>query len=408
MARPSRIGGLTRGLQTGLGIGERRRAEALQTNLLQRQQVANQEEAQRKQEEEQRKADLQKFNQRMKLLEAGKGVWDEQTQIDFIARELAPLTDGVLEGLDLENNLPGITNALSGSFKMLQKTGDVEQFGQVLAPALKPFKAVGRQATAGQRLAQAADIQAGLAGPGREQFLAGGGPQAVTELLGGAGEEGRKLLAGQISGERAILKGVTLGEDIGTLQETAPGSGEFQVLTIGGEEVRGRKKPGVEINLGKPASASERTAIAGTRATIDSLNNLKSLFDASFVGPVAGRAARAKNIFGLNPEVQAEFIAATAAFKNQVIKDITGAQMSEKEATRILSQVPQETDASSVWTAKWKQTIQNMERVNKRKIEVLRQSGVRAPETAVGPMDELNRLDAEILAIEQDLAGGAR
>lgn len=157
-------------------------------------------------------------------------------------------------------------------------------------------------------------------------------------------------------------------------------------------------KAGIEINLGKPASAAERTAIAETRASIDALDNLKSLFDESFVGPAGGRVGAIKNVFGLNPPQQEAFLAATSAFKNQVIKEITGAQMSEQEAGRIMKQVPSETDAPSVWLSKYEQSINNLKTLNKRRQEVLKQSGLRVPEDTVSDVSTMSdaELDAEL------------
>lgn len=137
----------------------------------------------------------------------------------------------------------------------------------------------------------------------------------------------------------------------------------------------------------KVPSPTERTKIAETRAAIDSLNNLKSLYDKNFVGPIAGRKAKAKSILGLNPLDQEEFMAATSAFKNQVIKEITGAQMSEKEAERIMKQIPDITDQPNVWLAKHRQSIENLKRINERRKEVLRQTGVVVPEETQTQVD---------------------
>lgn len=181
-------------------------------------------------------------------------------------------------------------------------------------------------------------------------------------------------------GKRTIIKGATIGEETATLQETKPGAGIFKVLDVEGKPARGKKKAGVEITLGKPASPGERKAIAETRATLDELQNLKALFDDSFVGPVAGRVGAVKNILGLNQPKREALIAASAAFRNSIIKSITGAAMSEPEAKRIMKQLPSETDAPSVWLSKWEQSIRNLETINKRRAEVLRESGLRVPE----------------------------
>lgn len=137
----------------------------------------------------------------------------------------------------------------------------------------------------------------------------------------------------------------------------------------------------VEIKFGKPAAAAERTAIAKTRASIDALNNLKELFDSTQTetGPIVGRIAPTKGLFGLTTDEQEAFMAATSAFKNAIIKEITGAQMSEVEAKRIMKQVPDITDPPTRWLAKWEQSKKNLEFLQKRRLEILQQSGLRAP-----------------------------
>ncbi len=137
----------------------------------------------------------------------------------------------------------------------------------------------------------------------------------------------------------------------------------------------------VQINFGKPASASERTAIAETAASLDSLDNLKSLFRSrkTKTGPITGRVSPFTGLAGLTSNEQEDFMAASSAFENKVIKEITGAQMSEQEATRILRQVPRVTDPPARWLAKEKQTRQNLKRIQKRRAEVLKKSGLVSP-----------------------------
>jgi len=139
-----------------------------------------------------------------------------------------------------------------------------------------------------------------------------------------------------------------------------------------------RYKPGVTLNL-KQSSASEREKLATGEAALSTLGNLRGLFDASFVGPIAGRVGKVKDIFGGNPQTQSEFNAATAAFKNQIIKEITGAQMSEPEAKRIMKQVPDVNDPPSVWKAKWNQSRRNVAVLRKKRLEVMRKSGIKTP-----------------------------
>ena len=136
----------------------------------------------------------------------------------------------------------------------------------------------------------------------------------------------------------------------------------------------------VQINLGR-ASPTERTSIAETRASIDALNNIKELYDSAKTrtGIVVGRLDPVLGAFGLTTDEQENFMAATSAFRNQIIKEITGAQMSEVEAKRILKQVPQETDPPARWEAKWRQSKKNLEMLQKRRLEILQQSGLQVP-----------------------------
>lgn len=141
-----------------------------------------------------------------------------------------------------------------------------------------------------------------------------------------------------------------------------------------------RYKPGVTVNL-KQSAASEREKLATGEAALDTLTNLRGLFDASYVGPVAGRIGKVKDIFGGNPQKQSEFNAATYAFKNQIIKEITGAQMSEVEAKRIMKQIPDVNDPPSVWKAKWNQSRRNIAVLRKKRLEVMRKSGIKTPKS---------------------------
>jgi len=141
-----------------------------------------------------------------------------------------------------------------------------------------------------------------------------------------------------------------------------------------------RYKPGVTLNL-KQSSASERENLATGEASISNLNNLRGLFDEAYVGPFAGRVGKVKDIFGGNPEKQSNFNAATSAFKNQIIKEITGAQMSEPEAKRIMKQVPDVNDPPSVWKAKWNQSKRNVAVLREKRLEIMRKSGIKTPES---------------------------
>lgn len=136
----------------------------------------------------------------------------------------------------------------------------------------------------------------------------------------------------------------------------------------------------VQISFGK-STAAERTAIAETQASIDALDNLEGLFNSLDVktGPVAGRVEFAKGFLDLSSQGQEDLFAAEFAFRNAVIKDITGAQMSEPEAERIMKQIPASTDPEKRRKSKIVQTRKNLNFLQKRRSEVLKKSGIISP-----------------------------
>lgn len=173
--------------------------------------------------------------------------------------------------------------------------------------------------------------------------------------------------------------------------------------------LRGEQKaPLVQIDMGKPASAAERTTIAEGRASIDALDNIKTLFDSARTktGVITGRVSPIAGLVGLTTDEQESFMAATSAFKNAIIKEITGAQMSETEATRILKQVPDITDPPKRWQAKWEQSKKNLEFLQKRRIEILRQSGIRVPQGQPGSEEPTSQVpeQTEVLPEEQEIS----
>jgi len=105
---------------------------------------------------------------------------------------------------------------------------------------------------------------------------------------------------------------------------------------------------------GGKLSAGLMERIAAGSNVLEGLQRLRTLKKDTWTGPLAGRAQSFLQSVPLVPSSKdfAAFKAETDAIKNQVIKSITGAQMSEKEVPRILGQVPLETDKDAVWEQK--------------------------------------------------------
>lgn len=92
------------------------------------------------------------------------------------------------------------------------------------------------------------------------------------------------------------------------------------------------------------------------------LARLRGAFKPEFTGPIGGRLRTlGQQVPGVPVNKDfADFSAATSAFRNSVIRAITGAQMSEPEAARIRQQIPEETDKPEVWLSKYEMTKRNL------------------------------------------------
>jgi hypothetical protein len=138
----------------------------------------------------------------------------------------------------------------------------------------------------------------------------------------------------------------------------------------------------VQINFGR-STGSERSAIAGTEANIDALDNLEKAYNQQGVesGPLVGRLNPITGLAGFTSDNQENFMAASASLKNRVIQEITGAQMSEAEVERIEGEIPLVTDPPGRWKAKFAQTRKNLKLIQKRRRQVLLKSGITDPLT---------------------------
>lgn len=125
--------------------------------------------------------------------------------------------------------------------------------------------------------------------------------------------------------------------------------------------------------------AQTREQALGNEVGLDQLDRLEEMFTSGakdVIGPAEGRLRGiGQQIPGVPVnKVYSDFEAATAAFKNAVIKAITGAQMSEPEARRITEQIPLLTDKPEVWTSKAQQTRKNLMDLHNR-LQSTRQPG---------------------------------
>lgn len=147
------------------------------------------------------------------------------------------------------------------------------------------------------------------------------------------------------------------------------------------EEARRQQSLGVsakeEAKAGfRQPSATERTALSDIETSIAMLDSLGKMYKPEYTGPIAGRAGGVQSVtgIGLSPG-EASFRAATSTFRNQVIKAVTGAQMSEPEAQRIRKQIPEENDPPEVWRAKRQEATRLLQETLATKKDILARGG---------------------------------
>jgi len=179
----------------------------------------------------------------------------------------------------------------------------------------------------------------------------------ITSIRLGQGVPGGMVKVGQTPEEKQAdrLEQIRLAA---ALRPAPPPS--FGFVTLGGGEdgqpphivaVNRRDPSGGQIPLGNaPPTGAQRGQQSATVAAMGGLDTLESLYSADYVGPLAGRLHQGELLAGktidgkeLDPKM-AQFYSEAAAVQNRIIQAITGAQMSEAEASRIKGQIPKVTD----------------------------------------------------------------
>jgi hypothetical protein len=123
------------------------------------------------------------------------------------------------------------------------------------------------------------------------------------------------------------------------------------------------------------------------------LGRIKDSFDPKFVGPIAARAGKiSQYVENLTDEQRVEFYGNVAEYKNSIIKAITGAQMSELEAKRIIQQIQNENASPKAFMA-------GLERASK-----ATQQRLTAKEKGLGSRGYITRreVNPEALSAEMD------
>jgi len=240
----------------------------------------------------------------------------------------------------------------------------------LIARSATQRKAETDEAKAGADIA-ATEAQTALRG----QELAGAKPIQPTDAARIEAEQARAAATLQATErQRATQNAIAQGH-------LAVSQGQLAVA----KEREAREAAAVKANGGAKLSVTAVEKIAGIDQSLGVIESLDKLKKSEWLGPIAGRATRYSiAVPGVSvPDDLARFAAETATLKNSVVKAITGAQMSEPEAKRIMQQVPDFEDKPNVWQQKLDATKENLATLKRRTIEL--SGGAAGTESAPAP-----------------------
>jgi hypothetical protein len=122
-----------------------------------------------------------------------------------------------------------------------------------------------------------------------------------------------------------------------------------------------------------PASFSE--AVASYSQAKNTLSLITDSYKEQFVGPLAGRFNSVEQWLGTNDPETGRFMSLVGTFNNAMIKAITGAQMSEPEAVRILGPLPTVKDNPALFLTKLQVAAEAADLAMKSRLEAAQASG---------------------------------
>ncbi len=158
--------------------------------------------------------------------------------------------------------------------------------------------------------------------------------------------------------------------------------------------VKGNARTGelTPTGVGNKPGAGSQQRMVDMSAALSQIQLLKDDFNPEYVGPLEGRFENVytRLINSPNKAALARFQTRVASLKNRFIKAITGAQMSEPEAVRIMSQLPDLNLPDSTFLARL--DVSEQELGNILDIEQQVASGVRKPTESPVTEAALNRL----------------
>ncbi len=233
------------------------------------------------------------------------------------------------------------------------------------------------------RDAERESILRGVADQGATDVRARAVPQAVKSIDAKGTEQTDYLTPFEAAGQGPFQSGLSQQQDVSRQGAIAGAESAARLpaqLALERQQQLNRidlaQKNREAEQLKLPPGVAEK--VAGTDAALHSLEKIEVLYSTKAdvnenIGPVAGRVQKARQTLPfIDPTSEdfAEFSAEISTLKNSVIKAVTGAQMSEPEAKRIMNQVPDITNKSVDFEARLVATKENMTFLRNRILEL--------------------------------------
>lgn len=151
----------------------------------------------------------------------------------------------------------------------------------------------------------------------------------------------------------------------------------YQQKQIEVAAAQGREGAKARLEVPEKASPAERKEITELAANEARLSGIEMLYKPEYVGPITGRAGMLREEYTgqISPD-EAEFRSRVKSYNNYLIKQITGAQMSEKEADRIKGESPQLNLPPVTFDARLRQSRENNVLLQYKTRMILEQTGV--------------------------------
>jgi hypothetical protein len=138
------------------------------------------------------------------------------------------------------------------------------------------------------------------------------------------------------------------------------------VMTVNGQPYHGAVFPKLQ---NAPASVVE--SMSSLKLAKFQLGQISKLFTPDVLGPITGRGIALGGSLGILGPKAARFTSQLSNYQNAMIKAITGAQMSEPEAKRLMTQMPSLKDLPEAFAAKLQVAEDNLDAAIATKLDSL-------------------------------------